>query len=305
MQPGLSRAIPMSILGFLLGALIVVVLRGLQGIEPLWDSGVAIIVSAFTTAGFFVWGMGAFDPRMSAHGEDEEHEPEVVEHEPEDETAPRILTGYMWQIATLLLVVVGAVGAFAFLDILTLRTTDAADAAVDRIGVVPMEFFGQELLVSQFVIFLGFVIFAFISLVAAAGVIGWVIYNISRGVTEVQAEAAGGGVAALPAPRGREAEARPANPLVQRLLTIALFVGVFAVLYLVFYYVAIGLILPQPNLPGLSLIMDNPTQLAFLSAVNAAVFTIIILRPGLLLRSIGRVARWLAYQLRRLPNLLQ
>ncbi len=314
MQPGLSRAIPMSILGFLLGALIVIVLRGLQGIEPAWDSGAGVIVAAFTTAIFFMWGMGAFDPKMSAHGEDHDAEAHADEaHEPEEEPAPQILTGYMWQLATLLLVVVGAVGAFAFLDVLTLRTTEVADAAVDRIGMVPMELFGQEVLVSQFVIFLGFVIFTFISLIAAAAVLGWVVFSLNRGMIVAQAEAASGGSAALPAPQtralsaGAGATATPASSpsLLARIRPIALFVFVFVVLYLVFYYVAIGLILPEPNLPGLSLFLDNPTQLVFLSAVNALLFTVILLRPGWLLRTLGVVARWSARQLRRLPNALQ
>ncbi len=74
MQPGLSRAIPMAIIGFLFGALLVIVIRGLQGLDPLWAAGPGIVMTAFTTAGFFVWGMGAFNPKMSVHGEAAEAE---------------------------------------------------------------------------------------------------------------------------------------------------------------------------------------------------------------------------------------
>jgi hypothetical protein len=79
----------------------------------------------------------------------------------------------------------------------------------------------------------------------------------------------------------------------------------FVVLYLVFYYVAIGLILPNPSLPVLSLFMDNPTQLFMLSFVNALIFTLLILRPMGVLHTIGRFARWLAYVLRSVPKFLQ
>ncbi len=90
------------------------------------------------------------------------------------------------------------------------------------------------------------------------------------------------------------------------IFTAALFIVVFLVLYAVFYYVAIGLIIPNPDLPPMSWFgMAPSTQLIIISAVNAALFTLIILRTQLVLHVIGIVAGWLAHQLRRLPNILQ
>jgi hypothetical protein len=89
-------------------------------------------------------------------------------------------------------------------------------------------------------------------------------------------------------------------------LAALVFIFTAIILYYVFYFVAIGLIFPQPQFPGLTIILPDPnTQLIFLSAVNAALFALIILRPMLVLHTVGRVAKWLAYQLRRVPNILQ
>jgi len=68
-KPGLLRAIPMGIFGFLLGAALVLVVRALQNMDPLWDAGVALSIAPLTTTFFFLWGMGAFNPKMSEHGD--------------------------------------------------------------------------------------------------------------------------------------------------------------------------------------------------------------------------------------------
>src|SRR5690606_22454241 len=107
MQPGLSRAIPMYVLGSLFGALIVIVIRGLQGLDPLWDPGPGIIMTVVIGSFFFIWGMGGFDPKMSVHGE---HAEAVVEEVP---TPSRMLSASIWQISTLLLVVLIVLGGFA------------------------------------------------------------------------------------------------------------------------------------------------------------------------------------------------
>src|SRR5215470_12229375 len=99
MQPGLPRAVPMGIAGFALGALIAIVIRMLQGIGPTSPEysgfvGPAMVLGAFISSGFFVWGMGAFDPRMSVHGE---HAPAEAE-EAKSESPASILSGFTWQI---------------------------------------------------------------------------------------------------------------------------------------------------------------------------------------------------------------
>ena len=65
----------MGIIGFAVGALIAVLIRLAQGLDPnptapLAYVGPAFVLGAFISSGFFVWGMGAFDPRMSVHGEE-------------------------------------------------------------------------------------------------------------------------------------------------------------------------------------------------------------------------------------------
>jgi hypothetical protein len=85
MNYGLSRAVPMSILGFLIGMLLTIFLRTVQGLVPNWDAQLSIVLGGIVSTVFFVWGMGAFDPTMSAHGGEEhgdEHgdEPHVEAH---------------------------------------------------------------------------------------------------------------------------------------------------------------------------------------------------------------------------------
>jgi len=80
----------------------------------------------------------------------------------------------------------------------------------------------------------------------------------------------------------------------------------FGILYVIFYYVAIGLILPAPDLPGLNILFPSPaSQLVVLSAINAAIFALVILRTNGVLQFVGRFARGLARLLRRVPDVLQ
>ncbi len=230
MQPELSRAIPMGLLGFLLGSLAVIILRGLQGITPLWDAGVGMTLAAFTTAGFFVWGMGAFNPAMSAHGE----EAEAVREKMNDENAPprRLLFGASWQLATLVLILTVVLFAFASLpDGLTLTTTANPEASLTMAGMVNMEIGGQIVPVSQLVIFVIFIIIMFLSLAAAAAAINWMMTGMSRGITEAKLEAAGGGAAVLSAPDGEAGPAEPPTRLKQ-LRTAVTFIVLFVILYL-------------------------------------------------------------------------
>ncbi|MCS7072069.1 MAG: hypothetical protein NZM00_11225, partial [Anaerolinea sp.] len=74
---------------------------------------------------------------------------------------------------------------------------------------------------------------------------------------------------------------------------LVIFGIVFIILYLFFYYVAIGLIFPTiPNL-------------ALLSAINALLIAFLLLRPKYVLQFNGMVARVLARALRTVPEALQ
>jgi hypothetical protein len=306
MQPGLSRALPMGLLGFLVGAGIVILIRALQGLTPIWDMGVGMSLAAFTTAGFFVWGMGAFSPEMNAHGEEAERIREEAEKNIDKAPPGKLLSGSIWTMAAWTLVFIVVIFGFASIPggfLLTTTTDPGASLVIS--GLVEMDLFGTTVQVSQLVIFAVVLIVLFLSLAAVAGVLAWLFSGASAGIAEAKRAAAAGSsgitsessVPTVP-------EGRPA--WLNRVQTIALFVGVFVLLYLFFYYVAIGLILPAPDLPGLNLIFPSPaTQLAVLSAVNAALFTVLILRPTLVLQFLGRVARGALRFMRRVPDALQ
>ena len=365
MQPGLSRAIPMAILGFMFGALLVIVIRGLQGLDPIWEPGPGIIISALTMAGGFVWGIGAFDPRLSVHGDEEVEEAVHEELAAEAEKPATILATYTWQIATLLLVFLIIITGFALLPGgLALTQTIVPDASTSMVSYadVPLPFGGPTIQVSTLVIFVVFVIWALISLAAAAGVFAFILTYLSRGIAEVKM--AGSGTAALSVSGGTAAtppdDRRTVIATIQLLvvwlvsyvvlfavinlimpdrqipvlnwfmdsagqLTVLSFLGAliiglvvirpplaslvfiftFIILYYVFYFVAIGLIFPQPQLPLLTPLLSAELQLALLSAVNAFIFALIIFRPMFVLETLGRVAKWLARVLRSVPRFLQ
>ncbi len=302
MQPGISRAIPMGILGFMFGALIVVILRTVQGLDPVWSAGPGIILSVIMGAMFFVWGIGAFDPKLSVHGEEAEEEAAHEEIAEQGDQPRSILFGYTWQITTLLIIFLLLVAGFALIPGgLALTQTVVPGASPATVGYVPMTlpFGGPEIQVSTLVIFIVFILWALVSLVIAAAIFAFVFSFLSRGLVEVKS--AGGGTIALPPPS--EPQAPP--DLRQRITTLVIFVVTFVVLYLVFYYVAIGLIFPQPQAPVLEWFFTPEQQLIIISAVNAFIFMLIILRTSLVLHVVGRVARWLAHVLRSVPRFLQ
>ncbi len=89
-KPGLGRAIPALIAGFIASLAFVYALRTWQDMNPVWMSAdssegaqVGLVLAAFVSMATFMWGVGAFDPKMSEHGEhtDDEHEDEAPEKE--------------------------------------------------------------------------------------------------------------------------------------------------------------------------------------------------------------------------------
>jgi len=185
-QPGLSRAVPMGILGFLLGALIVIILRALQGLTPLWDVGVGVVLAVFMGAGFFVWGMGAFDPRMSVHGEAAE-QPQTADGEPKP-TA--LLASTIWQLTTILIVFMIIIGFVAWLPGgPRLTVTDNALASPVQVGYFELTMGDQVVQVSELVVFIAFIIIMMVSLLLAAGAVGAVFFSLARGVANASVAA--------------------------------------------------------------------------------------------------------------------
>ena len=88
-KPGLSRAIPAMIIGFIGSLAFVYALRVLQNMDPVWMNAdstegaqVGMVLAAFVSMATFMWGVGAFDPKMSEHGDHaDEHEEEAPEKE--------------------------------------------------------------------------------------------------------------------------------------------------------------------------------------------------------------------------------
>ncbi len=193
MRPGVSRAVPMGLLGFLLAMLVLVVVRTLQQLDPPLDPQLAVVFGAFTMAAGFIWGLGAFDPRMNVHAheppEDEDETAiEVVEHAEEPESKPsEILGGYIWLLSTLLIALLLILVAFAELpEGPALKTVHDPLADVAAVGYEQLILFGQTFEVSQLLLLIGFAIVMFLSLTAIAGLVGMLFFNLSRGLTSVK-----------------------------------------------------------------------------------------------------------------------
>ena len=109
-KPGLGRAIPALIVGFVASLAFVYVMRSWQQMDPVWMNAessegaqVGLVLAAFVCMGTFMWGVGAFDPKMSEHGEhvDEQEEEEAAEKDFALDTAgPGFRAGkWLWDAA--------------------------------------------------------------------------------------------------------------------------------------------------------------------------------------------------------------
>ncbi len=183
-EPNLSKGLMMAFIGFFVGAGIVTIIRGLQGVDPIWDTGVALSLATFTTAGFFLVGVGAADPEMSVHGE---HAIVPVEPEAEKEEAPgRILGTYLWRIAAIVTVgfiILMAIALWPGAPLLVV--TDIPEGSVSAAGVaeITLPFGGPTIQTSQFVILALFIVIIFVSLAIFAGGVSLLIYILNRDLT--------------------------------------------------------------------------------------------------------------------------
>jgi hypothetical protein len=240
--------------------------------------------------------MGAFNPLWSAHGPDEAEAKRVIEARAQE---PRhILTATMWSLIGWLLLMLVLVILFATLPFgFALTITADPVASTASVGFVYITLNGTTLAVSQLVILLIFVIVLFLSLFVVAWALSKALVALNRGYVETATEAGIklGASPVLVLPSGEAVAAKPKRELDPRLRTlrqVLTFIIVFAVLYLLFFYVAIGLIFPaQP-------------WLTILSLVNALIFTVLLVRPTALLLGIGWVAGQLARFVRWLPKIL-
>ena len=191
-HPGVSRAIPGSIIGFLAGLGIVLGLRALQGLDPVWDPGVALVLSPFTAMFGWLWGVGAFNPKLSEHGEHHDEEHAIVPHEGDahdahhdEEEAPfAIMMGQVWRVLTYSLLIMGIFYAIAALPTgLLLQTTAVPEANAAAFGnEVTLNLFGNEFVTTQMVLFLAMVAFTILSVVIFAGGLGFLFFAGSNQV---------------------------------------------------------------------------------------------------------------------------
>ncbi|HUN05978.1 MAG TPA: hypothetical protein PLQ56_05235 [Aggregatilineales bacterium] len=210
MQPGLSRAIPMGMVGFAVGAGIAILIRLLQGLDPNPDApyayvGPAMTLAAFFSAGFFIWGMGGFDPRMNTHGEghDEHHDDHA-----EAKIEGNFLGSYGWRVLTYVMIVVLAIAAVAFLpdgpqlksvagdgnpseinysrfgDIYQAVREFAAKAAGVQIPALTDNL--ANIQISYLVMFIAFTLFTIFSLVVVAGLIAGTVMTLGAAAKNPQ-----------------------------------------------------------------------------------------------------------------------
>ena len=201
MQPGLSRAVPIGILGFVSGALLVVIIRGLQSMDPLWDPELGLVSAGFLASFAFVWGMGALNPSVNAHA----HEPETDEtgliiadehdtHQEEDEAPETVLNvlGYsIWQIAFWTIVLMVVLFAFASLEGgFALQISSTVEAQTEEIGyyTIDLPFGGPtEVKVSQFWVFMLLGATALVSMVVVAGGMAMAFMSLGANVKAYKA----------------------------------------------------------------------------------------------------------------------
>ncbi len=308
MQPGLTRAVPLGILGLIVGMLFVIVLRALQSVNPVWDPQIAIVSCAFFVSFFFVWGMGAFDPRMNQHA----HEPSEddhgkalaeIHHIEEAPAQPTVVLGYsMWEIATWTTALLVVLFAFAFLGPSFIQTTGDPAASAAAVGFVPVKvpfsgdfitWNGEVVLFSKFTLLVIFVLFTLFSLALAGGAIAGTFFFLSRGVTE--SKSVSNTALALASGEVIQQKALASSDTRTNVISALKFIVAFVVLYLAFYYVLVG---------GLWLIFPSWANWlrVLLSFVNAALFALLITQPPFIMRPLGQGARWLATLLRRVSN---
>jgi Na+/melibiose symporter-like transporter len=206
MKPGLQRAIPATILAFFLAAALVSLIQRLQmGDAYVYNSSVTLVLAPFFMVFAFIWGMGGLDPRMSEHAHAPQESdgvaivPVAESHDdhpdPYEEAAKkhpfRILTGQIWTVATVVLLVFFGILAFAQVAS-TLRLDTTSDPMASASMNAQNATFDLPVGLGTFQadklsVFLGFIAFTMLSLLVVAGLLGLMFYSLNQGVTTVRA----------------------------------------------------------------------------------------------------------------------
>jgi hypothetical protein len=297
MQPGLTRAIPMGILGFILGAAFVLVLRSLQSMDPLWDAQVGVLMAGLGATIGFVWGMGGFSREQAhhhieAHYDDNAGEIVVVgahaEHGDGDAHAdPRQSFGFeVWQIVGAVVVIFAVLLAFTSIassPSVTISNDPAANT--NTIGYFEMNLFGRDVAVSQLFALLLFVAFMLLSLAAIGWVISLAFFGMSRGLTIANAEGniplnalPSGAVAVAGAlPSGEDEIITRGEPVGAYIRTVGERAWAIVVPNLIAFAVLLAPVDITLSILGLTL-GDNPAISMVISALLTGLLTLLIMR---------------------------
>jgi hypothetical protein len=299
----LTRAVPMGIIGFVLGAAFVVLLRAAQQMTEIWSPQIGLVIGALVGAIFFLWGIGAFSGELAGHMAHEPEEDEfgneivVAEHHAEP-TPLSILVQQVWSVAFWISIL--AIVLFAFASIpggFGYVVSGDAAANANAIGYFQLTMAnGDVLQVSQALALILFVVITLISLFGVAALIGLAVYLMNRGLKTAEVVGAQPLTAVttaglLAGPEGSESAPTGLAGRLAPLRSWGILIVSIVVLYVLFYEVAIGLILKEPQ-----------SLRVILSAVNAVVITLVIFRTKAVLLAVGRIARWVAAMLRKLPS---
>jgi hypothetical protein len=194
MTPGLTRAAPIGVLGFIASAVIVTILRGALDIEPVWDLEVVFVLGVFVAVAGFVWGMGAFDPQMNQHAHEPNHDDADAAHHDEstsEEPAPflTVFSSTIWLVFFWVLILMTIGGLIIAFSGMTITSTADPLAAANEAGneVLNLAILGDDIAVNQAVMLMGFVMLIFVTLAVVAAIVAGIIVGLNRGIIQAKA----------------------------------------------------------------------------------------------------------------------
>ncbi|MDQ7023934.1 MAG: hypothetical protein Q9P01_07175 [Anaerolineae bacterium] len=196
-KPGIERAIPGALIGLIIGIALVPFIRWASSIEPTWDLGLVMVVTPFTMMAGWFWGIGAFNPKNSAHAhppymhhDEADHDETAIvaaeaHHEEEEQPTPgAILMRETWKAFTYPLLLFVLFFGFAltpggfFLQLASQDDANVAKFGDGSVFTLPFDVpgIGGELALSQMTMFILLVLAIVIPLALIAGAIGILMF---------------------------------------------------------------------------------------------------------------------------------
>ena len=186
MKPGVSRALIGGLLGYIVGAAIVIGLRIAFNFTPYWNLGLILVLGTFTMIYGVIWGVGGFNPRMSDHPDDSIPEP-TPEEKVEQSSWFAVITNITWRMWAFALLIMFGFIALALVPGFGLTITQVADASPRLFGSAELQL-GEEIIpINQVWLLIAFMAFTMLSLAIAAAVLAGVFYGLSDQVAKANA----------------------------------------------------------------------------------------------------------------------